>query len=84
MTRTLQEVQRSLPADWYYDADHYRRELEAIWYRDWVCVGHEDALARTGDFFTTRVGEQNIIVTASTDVSAMAGSFARITPGHIR
>jgi Rieske 2Fe-2S family protein len=67
MTRTLQEVQRSLPADWYYDADHYRRELEAIWYRDWVCVGHEDALARTGDFFTTRVGEQNIIVTKGKD-----------------
>ncbi len=62
MTRTLQEVRPSLPARWYYDPDQYRRELEAIWYRDWICVGRADALMRTGDFFTAQIGEQNIIV----------------------
>lgn len=29
----------SLPAGHYYDPDHYGRELEAIWYREWLCLG---------------------------------------------
>lgn len=67
MTRTLQEVRPSLPASWYYDPDHYGLELEQIWYRDWICVGHVDALERTGDYFTTKIGNQNIIVTRATN-----------------
>ncbi|MGI9200690.1 MAG: aromatic ring-hydroxylating oxygenase subunit alpha [Woeseiaceae bacterium] len=67
MTNTLQEVRPSLPASWYYDRDHYRLELEQIWYRDWICVGHVAALERTGDFFTAKIGDQNIIVTRGTD-----------------
>lgn len=63
MTRTLHEVRPSLPASWYYDPDHYRRELESIWYRDWICVGRVDSLERSGDFFTATIGDQNIIVT---------------------
>ncbi|MDH3439989.1 MAG: aromatic ring-hydroxylating dioxygenase subunit alpha [Gammaproteobacteria bacterium] len=63
MTKTLQEVRPSLPASWYYDPDHYRLELVEIWYRDWICVGHIDALKHNGDFFTARIGDQNIIVT---------------------
>jgi len=63
MTKTLREVRSSLPASWYFDPDHYRLELEKIWYRDWICVGHVHALQRTGDFFTAKIGDQNIIVT---------------------
>jgi len=63
MTHTLQKVHPSLPANWYYDHDQYRRELDAIWYRDWICVGHVAALEHTGDYFTARIGDQNIIVT---------------------
>lgn len=67
MTRTLQEVRPSLPASWYYDPDHYKLELEEIWYRDWICVGHVDALTQTGDYFTATIGDQSIIVTRATN-----------------
>ena len=63
MKKTLQKVRQSLPASWYFDPDHYQFELERIWYREWVCVGHVDALQRSGDYFTTTIGDQNIIVT---------------------
>lgn len=63
--RLLDEVKPTLPASWYYDADHFRRELEAIWYRDWICVGRLDAMARPGDYFVARIGDQRIIVTRS-------------------
>ncbi len=36
----------SLPAAWYYDPAQYARELEAIWYRDWICVGRARTCAR--------------------------------------
>jgi len=59
----LPGVRPSLPASWYFDPEHYRRELEAVWYRDWVCVGRTDSLQREGDYFTARIGDQNVIVT---------------------
>jgi len=62
MARTLTELKPSLPSTWYYDPAHYRRELEAIWYRDWVCVGRAESLAKPGDYFTARIGDQNLIV----------------------
>ena len=67
MSRPLNEIKPSLPAHWYYDADHYQRELEAVWYRDWVCVGHGSELNRPGDFLTARIGSQNIVVTMTAD-----------------
>ena len=63
----LTKVEKSLPATWYYDPEHYERELAAIWYQNWLCVGREDALARPGDFFVAGVGSQSIIVTRDTD-----------------
>lgn len=67
MTKTLRKVRPSLPASWYHDPDHYRLELEKIWYRDWVCVGHADSLKQPGDYFTTTVGDQHLIVTMATN-----------------
>jgi Rieske 2Fe-2S family protein len=64
--RVLTDVKAALPASWYYDAEHYQRELAAIWYRDWVCVGRTESLAEPGSYFVTTIGNQKIIVTTST------------------
>jgi len=32
----LERTTDSLPSTWYYDPAQYARELEAVWYRDWV------------------------------------------------
>ena len=68
----LKEIQRSLPAHWYYDPGHYERELAAIWYRDWVCVGRAESLAESGDYFVAAIGDQSIIVTKDADGSLRA------------
>ena len=59
----LDQVRPTLPATWYYDAEHYSRELEAIWYRDWICVGRMESLQRDGDYLAAGIGTQNIVVT---------------------
>ena len=65
--RLLDEVKDSLPAHWYYDPAHYQRELKAVWYRDWVCVGREESLQRSGDYFVAPIGSQQLIVTRAND-----------------
>lgn len=59
----LERTTATLPAAWYYDPAHYARELEAVWYRDWVCVGRAEELREAGDYFVAEVGEERIIVT---------------------
>ena len=46
----LTETRPTLPGSWYYDAEHNQRELQAIWHRDWVCVGRADELPSEGDY----------------------------------
>lgn len=65
--RTLDEVRPTLPAEWYFDPGHYERELEAVWYRDWVCAGHETSIPRAGDYFVFELGSQGIVVTRLPD-----------------
>ncbi len=59
----LDRIVESLPADWYHDAVQYARELEAVWYRDWVCVGRVEELPEAGDYFLVEIGAERIIVT---------------------
>jgi Rieske 2Fe-2S family protein len=63
----LHRTEAGLPSAWYYDPDHYRRELRAIWYRDWVAVGRSEDVPRSGDYFVAEIGEQRIFVTRGTD-----------------
>jgi hypothetical protein len=50
----------TLPASWFYDPEHYRREEQAIWQRDWVCVGRAEDWPQSGDFQRLRIGGQQI------------------------
>jgi len=63
----LDRTTASLPSRWYYDPAQYARELEAVWYRDWVCVGRSEDLRATGDFFVTAFGDESLIVTRDRD-----------------
>jgi Rieske 2Fe-2S family protein len=63
----LKRTQPSLPSEWYYDPAQYVRELEAVWYCDWICVGRSADLARTGDFLAITIGTEHVIVTRDAD-----------------
>lgn len=68
----LERTTASLPSRWYYDPAQYARELEAIWYRDWVCVGRSEDLSVTGDFFVASLGDESLVVTRDRDGRARA------------
>jgi Rieske 2Fe-2S family protein len=59
----LSNLEPSLPSRSYIDPEHYQRELEAIWYRSWLCVGRAEEIAEPRDYKVVEVGNQSIVVT---------------------
>lgn len=57
----------SLQQPFYNDPDFYRLDLELIWYRDWLFVGHDCEIAKPGSFFTVQVGDYPVVVVRGRD-----------------
>ncbi|SVD17730.1 uncharacterized protein METZ01_LOCUS370584, partial [marine metagenome] len=58
----LDELKATLPSEWYYNLEHYERELESIWYQDWVCVARAEEVPNVGDFLVKNVGNQSAMI----------------------
>lgn len=57
----------SLPPQCYTDADFYEFEKDAVFDREWLCVGRAEWVAAAGDYFTTSVIGEPIIVARTRD-----------------
>ena len=60
--KALAKLEPGLPASWYHDPAHYRRELEAFWYGRWIAVAREEELPRPGDWRVIRLGSQQVLL----------------------
>nr|WP_280341929.1 aromatic ring-hydroxylating dioxygenase subunit alpha [Nocardia neocaledoniensis] len=47
----------------YTDPRIFAEELERIWYRTWVFVGHESEVPQPGDYVRKNIGPQDIVMT---------------------
>ena len=57
----------SLPGDFYSSELVYRAELEQIWRRGWLFVGHTCEIPNPGDYFTFAVDNDSLIVIRDDD-----------------
>jgi phenylpropionate dioxygenase-like ring-hydroxylating dioxygenase large terminal subunit len=67
-------VARFFPPEAYTSESFYRFELEAIWYREWICAGRLEEIPGNGDYFSLRVAGEPILVvrTSSDEIVAMS------------
>ncbi len=63
----LERTRDSLPSAWYYEPAQYARELDAVWYRDWVPVAREEDLPKAGDYRVERIGDESLVITRDRD-----------------
>ena len=63
---------RTLPASHYFDPTHYQRELDRIWYRNWIYVCRSSDIGTPRTFRTLELGNQSIFVVRGEDDVARA------------
>ncbi len=47
----------SLQQPFYIDPDYFRVDMEEIWYRDWLFIGHDCEIPRAGNYSTAQIGD---------------------------
>jgi len=58
----LREAEATLPSRSYWDATEYQRDLDAIWYRNWLMVCREADIALPLAYRVFTVGTQQILI----------------------
>ena len=68
------DTAETLPPECYTDDDFYNFEKEAVFNHEWLCVGREDWVKNPGDYFTTTIIDEPIIVVRDKDGAVRAMS----------
>lgn len=63
----LTQAEPTIPSNFYFDPEHHKRELEALWYRQWLYVCRSEAIAEPGQWQTFSIGTQNLVVIRNHD-----------------
>ena len=67
LNRLPDEQARSLPASFYTSAAFLDVEQDELLRNEWLCLGHVDEVRNAGDFFTTEMVGEQLLVTRSHD-----------------
>jgi phenylpropionate dioxygenase-like ring-hydroxylating dioxygenase large terminal subunit len=57
----------TLPRECYISDDFFEFELDVIWRREWICVGHVSQIPNVGDHFPVTIGSDPLIVMRSSE-----------------
>ena len=57
----------AMPAEFYTSVDFLKEEIEILLRRDWMCVGHVGEVRNPGDFFTTEMLDEQLLVVRDPD-----------------
>jgi len=64
----------ALERDFYCSPEDYQVDLDMIWYRDWLFVGHDCEVLNPGNYLTVQVGDYPIVVLRDRDGGARHGA----------
>ena len=52
----------SLEQPFYTDPDYFKLDMELIWYRDWLFIGHDCELPKPGSYITVQIGDYPVVL----------------------
>jgi glycine betaine catabolism A len=61
-TETLSAGAKSLPQRYFVFPEIFAEEQEKIFSKQWVVAGHQSQIAKAGDYFTTEVAGEHLII----------------------
>lgn len=68
----LRDASKTLPREAYRSVATFDREREAIFARDWICVGRDERLAQPGDYYLSEVAGESLIIVRARDGAVRA------------
>jgi len=71
-----QKIGRSLAQPFYTSDAVFRHDMESVFMRHWLCLGHESQVAEPGDFLTHDIGSESVIVVR--DRAGIVHAFANV------
>lgn len=60
---------RTLPAAVYTSEEFFEFEMDSIFAREWLCLGHHSEVPNPGDYYTIKIGSEPLIVVRRNDMS---------------
>lgn len=57
----------SLEQPFYTDPDYFKLDMEMIYYRDWLFIGHDCEVPRAGNYFTVQIGDYPVVIVRGRD-----------------
>src|SRR5689334_9098612 len=61
-TDTFVPGARTLPREYFVAPQRFAAEMEKVFAREWICVGHQSQLANPGDYLVREVAGESLIV----------------------
>lgn len=58
---------RAMPAEFYTSSDFLTLEKDHVLRREWMCIGHVGEVSNPGDFYTTEMLDEQLLVTRDTN-----------------
>ncbi|MDG9789187.1 aromatic ring-hydroxylating oxygenase subunit alpha [Brucella anthropi] len=59
---TGRDLNFSLEQKFYTDPEYHKLDLENIFYKDWLFVGHDCELPKTGSYMTVQIGAYPVVI----------------------
>ncbi|WP_397473803.1 aromatic ring-hydroxylating dioxygenase subunit alpha [Pusillimonas sp.] len=73
---------RSLPSELYTSPTFFEFEKEAIFFKNWLALGHKNQIPNPGDYFTVEVVDEPLIIIRQKDMSIKVLSAICQHRGH--
>lgn len=66
-TTDTQQLEATLPGEYYLDPQHFARERDAIFHREWFCAGRIEGLEGKGDYRLVNIAGESILLVCDDD-----------------